>query len=50
MCYVGKVFLKICQYSQDVNIHPTTLFKKKTQKCFPAKIAKFLRTPILKNI
>ena len=29
---------------------PATLFKKIQNRCFPEKFAKFLRTPILKNI
>ena len=42
-----KLFLKISQYSQE-SCRPATFLK--TDRCFPLKIAKFLRTPISKNI
>ena len=49
-CSVTKVFLKICEISQE-NICVGVSFKKRLQhKCFPVKFLKFLITPILKNI
>ena len=47
-------FLKILQYSQESTcvggLRSETLLKNKLQHwCFPANIAKFSRTPILKN-
>ena len=61
-CSVKKVFLKILQISQE-NTYVRVLFYKVAglrdwnfiemrlqHRCFPVKFAKFLRTPILKNI
>ena len=49
-----KLFIKISQYSLGytcVGVYDLTLFRKKLQhRCFPVNIAKFLRTPVLKNI
>ena len=56
-----KLFLKIWQYSQETGLESIlnnaagfqacSVIKKRLQRrCFPVNIAKFLRTPILKNI
>ena len=47
-----KVFLKICEISRETLLKRACNFTKKKlqQRCFLAKFAKFLRTPILKNI
>ena len=57
---VKMVFIKILQYSQETSVLESLCkkfagfqaFIKKSiqQRCFPGKITKFLRTPILKNI
>ena len=46
-----KVFLKICEISQETLLKKTCNFIKKTlqQRCFLVKFAKFLRTSILEN-
>ena len=43
---VKKVILKISQISQACNF----IKKRLRHRCFSVKFAKFLRTPILKNI
>ena len=58
-CFIKKVFLKIFKVSQEntrVGIsfrqsYKACNFNKKSlqYRCFPLKLAKFLRTPILKN-
>ena len=46
---VKKLFLKISQYT--VKFQLCNVIKKRIQhRCFPVNIAKFLRTPIFKNI
>ena len=40
-CSVKKLFSKILQYSQE---------KRLQHRCFPVNNAKFLRTPVVKNI
>ena len=63
-CSTKKLFFKILQYSKKTPVLESRLFlintdfraaatliKKRLQhRCFPANIAKFLRTTILKNI
>ena len=61
-CSVKKLFLKISKHSQEnacvrvsfnkvSGLRPATLLKNGFQhSCFPVNIAKFLRTPNLKNI
>ena len=61
-CSIKKLFLKILQYSksckilqiffnENVGLQSCNFFKKRLQhRCFPVNIAKFLRTPVLKNI
>ena len=63
-CSAKKLFFKILQYSKKTAVLQSRLFlintdfraaatliKKRLQhRCFPANIAKFLRTAILKNI
>ena len=53
-CSVKKIFLKIYKISPESPVLETVFlnfFKKRLQhRCFPVKIAKVLRTPILKNI
>ena len=48
-----KLFLKISKYSQENTCARVFLNKVKKRiqhRCFPVKLAKFLRTPILKNL
>ena len=56
---IKKLFLKISQYSQRNTCVGVSFFKKKCRnniknllqrRCCPVNIAKFLRTPLLKNI
>ena len=64
-CSLKKLFLIISQYSQEntcvggisflikmsLNKRPTSLLKRDSlRRCFLGNIAKFLGTPILKNI
>ena len=51
-CFIKKVFLKISQYSQENTcLKACNFIKKRLQhRHFSVNIAKFLRTPILKNI
>ena len=55
-CSVKNLFFKISQYSQEnacvgLSSLIKSFMKKRLQhRCFPVNIAKFLRTPILKNI
>ena len=44
-----KVFLKISQISQE-NICVVVSLKRLQHRCFPVKFAKFLKTPVLRNI
>ena len=61
--FYKKPFLQVSQYWQEntccwclffiklQGFTPATLLKKRLQhRCFPVSIAKFVRTPILKNI
>ena len=48
-CSVEKVFLKFFQISQQNSCVGVSLIKFELKR-FPVKFAKFLRTPILKNI
>ena len=52
MCFIKKVFLKICDISEETLLKRACNFikKKLKQRCFLVKFVKFLRTPILKNI
>ena len=44
--FIGKLF-----FNRVADFRPATILKKRLEhKCFPVNIAKFLRTPILKNI
>ena len=58
-CLWKKVFLEISQentcvgvfFNKVVGVKACNFIKKALQhRCFPVKFAKFLRTPILKNI
>ena len=51
-CFIKKVFLKICDISEETLLKRACNFIKKKfkQRCFLVKCVKFLRTPILKNI
>ena len=50
-CSIKKAVLKITQYSQENAFSPANFIEKRIQhRYFPVNIAKFLRTPILKNI
>ena len=61
-CSIKKLFLKVSKHSQEnecfrvsfnevSGLRPTTLLKNGFQhRCFPVNMAKFLRTPNLKNI
>ena len=50
-CSIKKAVLKITQYSQENAFSPANFIEKRIQhRYFPVNIAKFLGTPILKNI
>ena len=48
--YKKKLFLKFCNICRKKPEFSLFLIKLFQHRCFPVNIAKFLRTPILKNI
>ena len=61
-CSIKRFFFKISQYSQKNAcvklssfikmqvVSPALCLKRLRHRCFPVNIAKFLRTPVSKNI
>ena len=49
--FIGKHLCWSLFFNRVADFRPATILKKRLEhKCFPVNIAKFLRTPILKNI